>query len=42
MGNEYPVTLWAIEIVEAIALVAVIAFMIKLWREVKIPEEEAA
>lgn len=40
--NEYPITLWMVEIIEAIVLVGVVLFLIALWREVKIPKEEAA
>jgi len=39
-GNEYPITLWLIEIVEGLALIGVILFLIALWREVKVPEKE--
>lgn len=34
---EYPVTLIAIEVVEAIAIVALIVMVIKLWREIEVP-----
>ena len=34
---EYPITLIAIEVVEAIAIVALILMVIKLWREIEVP-----
>lgn len=35
--TEYPITLIAIEVVEAIAIVALILMVIKLWREIEVP-----
>jgi len=35
--TEYPITLIAIEVVEAIAIVALIIMVIKLWREIEVP-----
>lgn len=35
---EYPITLIVVEVVEAIVLVALVLMVIKIWREVEIPE----
>ncbi len=35
--TEYPITMIAIEVVEAIAIVALIMMVIKLWREMEVP-----
>ena len=34
---EYPLSMIAIEVVEAIAIVALIVMVIKLWREIEVP-----
>ncbi len=35
--GEYPLLMIVIEVAEAVALVAVILMVIKLWREFKVP-----
>lgn len=38
MAGKYPIALLVIEAVEAVAIIALIYMVIKLWQEVEVPE----